>query len=262
MTKHLFVALFLFSMGTHTSIAAVITLTNGAPVYSENFNSLAASVPSSTTPTGWSFIENGSSGNNNGLYAASTGSGSGGDTYSFGTDADRAFGELTTGTFASTIGAQFRNGGTTAIQSMAIGYKGEQWRVGNSGTPRTDRLNFSYSLNATSLTTGTWNSLSSLDFLSPITTGTVGALNGKLALNRSSLSGNITGLTWNTGNDLWIRWTGIDVTGSDDGLAIDDFTLNATFAAAPAAVPEPGTLALLLTGLSTVLIRRFRTLSL
>ena len=53
---------------------------------------------------------------------------------------------------------------------------------------------------------------------------------------------------------------GFNATGNDDGLAIDDFTITATFAAAPAAVPEPGTFALLLTGLSTVLIRRFRNL--
>jgi hypothetical protein len=264
MLKHLLVVLLFVSVGACNAPAAVITLSNGTPSYSQNFDSLAASGASSTTPVGWSFVESGSSGNNNGLYAAGTGSGSGGDTYSFGSgsSSERAFGELTTSTLNTTIGAQFRNGGTTAIQSLAIGYKGEQWRVGNSGTPRTDRLNFSYSLNATSLATGTWNSVSSLSFLSPITSGTVGAINGNLAANQTNLAGSVTGLNVNSGSDLWIRWTGIDATSGDDGLAIDDFTLNATFAAAPAAVPEPGTFALLLTGLSTVLIRRFRTLSL
>ena len=97
--------------------------------------------------------------------------------------------------------------------------------------------------------------------------GTVGAINGNLAANQANLSGSVTGLNLNTGSDLWIRWTGVDITSADDGLAIDDFTLTATFAAAPAAVPEPGTFVLLLTGLSTALlrsplIRRFRTLSL
>lgn len=262
MIKNLLVVLLFVSVGTRYLSAAVITLSNGAPVYSENFNSLGTSGTSSTTPVGWSFAESGSSTRNDGLYTAGTGSSSTGDTYSFGTDSDRAFGELTTSTLNTTIGAQFRNGGTTAIQSLAIGYMGEQWRVGNSGTPRTDRLNFTYSLNATSLTTGTWNSVTSLDFLSPITSGTVGAINGNLAANQANLSGSVTGLNLNTGSDLWIRWTGVDITSADDGLAIDDFTLTATFAAAPAAVPEPSTFALLMTGLSTVLIRRFRTLSL
>lgn len=256
MTKQLLVVLFLLSMGTRTSIAAVITLSNGSPAYSENFNSLANSGSSSTTPNGWSFAESGSSGNNNGLYAASTGSSSGGDTYSFGTDTDRAFGELTTGTLSSIIGAQFRNTGSTTIQSVSIGYTGEQWRIGNSAAARIDRLNFFYSLDATSFTIGTWHSLSSLDFLSPITTGTVGAINGNLGTNQSNLSSNITGLNWTTGNDLWIRWTGFNADNNDDGLAIDDFSITASFAAAPAAVPEPGTFALLLTGLSAVLVRR------
>jgi hypothetical protein len=259
MAKQLLVVLFFVSVGACNALAAVITLSNGTPGYSQNFDSLAASGTSSATPTGWSFAESGA--NSNASYIAGTGSSLTGDTYSFGatSNSDRAFGELTTATLNSTIGAQFRNGGTTAIQSLTIGYKGEQWRVGNSGTPRTDRLNFSYSLNATSLATGTWNSVSSLNFLSPITSGTVGAINGNLAANQANLSESVTGLNLNTGSDLWIRWTGFDATSGDDGLAIDDFTITATFAAAPAAVPEPSTFAILLTGLSAVLIRRSRT---
>ncbi|MCX7396152.1 MAG: PEP-CTERM sorting domain-containing protein [Planctomycetales bacterium] len=260
MAKHLLVVLLFVSVGACNAPAAVITLSNGTPGYSQNFDSLAASGTSSATPVGWSFVENGLSG----LYAAGTGSSNVGDTYSFGTgtNTDRAFGELTTLTFASTFGAQFENDGSTAIQSVSIEYTGEQWRIGNNGAARTDRLNFQYSLNASSLTTGSWTSVSSLNFLSPITTGVVGAINGNLGSNQSDRSGSITSLNLTTGNTLWIRWMGFNATGNDDGLAIDDFTITATFAAAPAAVPEPGTFALLLTGLSTVLIRRFRTLSL
>src|SRR5947207_2136539 len=38
-------------------------------------------------------------------------------------------------------------------------------------------------------------------------------------------SGTITGLDIPNGGALWIRWTDFDVTGSDDGLAVDDFSL-------------------------------------
>lgn len=258
MRKHFAVvlALVIGTLSHRSSMAAVIELSNSAPAYSEDFNSLAASLTSSSTPTGWSFAESGSSGNNNGLYSASTGSSTAGDTYSFGTDSDRAFGELTTGTLNSTIGAQFRNTGSTAIQSLSIGYDGEQWRLGAIG--RTDRLDFQYSLNATSLITGTWTDLDALDFESPFTSGPTGALNGNLSANRLHRTGTATGLSVAFNEDVWIRWLVTDVTGADDGLAIDDFTLAATFAASPAAVPEPGTFALLLTGLSAVLFRRSR----
>lgn len=257
MMKHLFLALFFFSMGTHTSMAAVITLSNGTPAYSENFNSLVATGTSSTTPSGWSFAESGA--NANSSFLAGTGSGTAGDTYSFGAtgNSDRAFGELTTSTLNSTIGAQFRNGGTTSIQSLAISYNGEQWRLGAIG--RTDRLDFQYSLDAASLSTGTWTNLDALDFLSPVTSGSTGAKNGNLAANRTQVTGVVTGLSVGLNHDMWIRWRSSEITGADDGLAIDDFSLTATFAAAPAAVPEPGTFAFLLTGLSAALIRRSRT---
>ncbi len=260
MVKQLLVVLLFVSVGACNALAAVITLSNGTPSYSQNFDSLAASVTSSSTPTGWSFAESGA--NSNATYIAGTGSGTAGDTYSFGAtgNSDRAFGELTTATLNSTIGAQFRNAGSTAIQSLSIGYYGEQWRLGTIG--RTDRLDFQYSLNATSLTTGTWTDLNALDFGSPITSAPTGALNGNLGANRLHRAGTATGLSVAFNQDVWIRWLATDATGADDGLAIDDFTLTATFAASPAAVPEPGTFALLLTGLSTVLIRRFRTLSL
>jgi hypothetical protein len=127
---------------------------------------------------------------------------------------------------------------------VAIGYVGEQWRLGATG--RSDRLDFQYSLNATSLSTGTWTNLDTLDFLSPLTSGSTGAKNGNLAANRTSLSGNLTSLSIGNNQALWIRWISTNVTGADDGLAIDDFTITATFATTPAAVPEPASFIVLL----------------
>jgi len=108
---------------------------------------------------------------------------------------------------------------------MTIGYVGEQWRLGTVG--RADRLDFQYSLNAKSLTDGTWVDVNAIDFASPITSGTLGILNGNLAANRTSLSTTISSLNIANGTTFWIRWNDLNATGADDGLAIDDFAFSA-----------------------------------
>jgi hypothetical protein len=104
-------------------------------------------------------------------------------------------------------------------------YTGEQWRLGQSGRGA-DRLDFQYNLTTTSLTTPTgWVDVNALDFSSPITTGTVGALDGNAAANRTPVSGTISALSIAPGQTFWIRWFDFNVTGSDDGLGVDDFSL-------------------------------------
>jgi hypothetical protein len=48
--------------------------------------------------------------------------------------------------------------------------------------------------------------------------------------NRTTISATITGLSIANGATFFIRWTDTDASGSDDGLAIDDFSLTATAA--------------------------------
>src|SRR5262245_28412415 len=99
-------------------------------LYTENFNSLAASGTSNTpaaTPTGWEYLEAGTGGNL--TYAADNGASSTGNTYSFGSDPDRAFGELTTNTVLPTLGVSFVNAIGRDITELVISYTGEQWRL-------------------------------------------------------------------------------------------------------------------------------------
>src|SRR5437764_612247 len=160
-----------------TSAAGSISLTTLGSAYTQNFDTLANSGTSSTVPTGWDFSESGTNANTS--YTAGTGSSTTGDTYSFGVAGtnlvtDRAFGGLQSGSLIPTIGASFTNNTGAAITSLAIAYTGEQWRLGATGRGA-DRLDFQYSTNATSLTTGTWTDADALDFSSP-NTSTVGAL--------------------------------------------------------------------------------------
>lgn len=90
---------------------------------------------------------------------------------------------------------------------------------------REDRLDFQYSLDATALNNGTWVDVDALDFIAPVTTGTVGLRDGNAAENRTLVSGSLDGLALAPGETVWIRWSDFNAAGADDGLAVDDFTL-------------------------------------
>jgi predicted extracellular nuclease len=219
-------ALFLagmLSIARPAHAAGSISLPAAGAPYSQNFDTLASSGTSSTLPQGWDLAESGASAN--GTYTAGTGSSLTGDTYSFGASAsaERAFGALQSGSLIPAIGASFTNNTGATITQLAVTYTGEQWRLGNAG--RADRLDFQFSTNAISLTNGTWLDQNSLDFTSPISTSPTGALNGNAAANRATISGTLSGLNIADGAVFWIRWTDFNAAGSDDGMAIDDFSL-------------------------------------
>ena len=82
-----------------------------------------------------------------------------------------------------------------------------------------------------------------MTFVAPVTAGTVGALDGNLLANQTVKSlGYVVGSNYTLpsavapGGQFWIRWTDFGATGSDDGLSIDNFTINA--------IPEPSSMAL------------------
>ncbi len=235
MIKKISILLLVISCCLITNAQIIITGFNTP--YSQDFNSLANTGTSVLVPAGWAFAETGS--NSNTAYTASTGGATGGDTYSFGNSptTDRAFGGLQSGSLNPTIGARFTNNTGATITSITINYTGEQWRLGL--TAREDRMDFQYSTDATTLLTGNWLDANTLDFIAPVTAGTVGALNGNLAANRTVIAAYIiTGLSINDGADFWIRWTDFNASGADDGLGIDDFTISVDGIAAPLCI-EP-----------------------
>jgi predicted extracellular nuclease len=211
-------------------VSAQVSLTTLGSAYTQDFNTLANSGTTNTTvPPGWAFLETGTSANT--TYAADTGSGNGGNTYSYGAASatDRAFGALQSGSVIPSLGAAFTNNTGATITDLAISFTGEQWRIANITTARDDRLDFEYSLDATSLSTGTWTAATALNFVNPIkTAATAGALDGNAAANRTAVSGSIGSLSIPAGATFWIRWKDFNATGADDGLAIDDFSLTPT----------------------------------
>src|SRR5262245_6177570 len=129
------------------SVAAQVNLHQINTAYQQSFDTLAfaTGATSDVLPIGWSYIE--TLGNANTTYATGTGSSNAGNTYSFGqaNSTERALGGLQSGTLLPTIGARFTNNTGSAITSLFITYRGEQWRLGTSGRGP-DRLDFQYSL--------------------------------------------------------------------------------------------------------------------
>ncbi|MFZ2359983.1 MAG: hypothetical protein WA040_11635, partial [Anaerolineae bacterium] len=205
-------------------LLAAIVLTGST--YTQDFDTLANSSTSSATPTGWAFSETGA--NANTTYTAGTGSSSTGDTYSFGSDSavERAFGGLRSGSLVPIIGAEFTNGTGVTITSIGIAFNCEQWRIGFANRNAADRLDFQYSTNATSLTTGNWVDVDDLDCLSTNTADSVGAKDGNNSQYRTAVSAIVAGLNFANGATFWLRWTDYDISNADDGLGIDDFRLD------------------------------------
>lgn len=219
-----------FSQVGAQAVPTCFQITSGNLTYTENFDSLGTG-GGTAAPGAFGFVESDTSAN--GAFVAGTGSSGTGDTYNFGDTAaatDRAFGGLLSGSLTPIIGACFTNNTSSPLRGFSIGYAGEQYRLGATG--RADRLDFQFSTNATSLTTGTYVDVNVLDFNSPTTTGSTGELDG----NSSRTVIPLTQITLPTpipvGSTIFIRFSDFNAAGSDDGLAIDDFTFSVATATA------------------------------
>lgn len=212
-----------------TGGTGTIRLTGLGIPYTQTFDTLASTgITSTLSVEGWYLDE--VSTNADYSYRVGTGSNTTGDTYSFGTSGstERAFGTLLSNSLTPMIGAQFTNNTGQTITMLSITYTGEQWRLGQSRASPPDRLDFQLSTTAITITAPItyWVDYDTLDFSSPVVTGTVGALDGNAAANRTTLSYTITGLSIANGASFWIRWVDWDLSpGADDGLGIDDFSL-------------------------------------
>jgi predicted outer membrane repeat protein len=196
--------------------------------YSQDFSTLAKSgtsindwVDDSTIP-GWYATRT--------SYTTGTGTNNTGALYSFGANmnADRALGSVasaSTGTIY--YGLRLQNDTGSPITKLQVSYTGEQWR--NGGNTSQQQLKFSYQTGSTltSLTTGTWTPVTSLDFTGPIATTSAGSLIGNASANRVVITPVILNLAAPiaNGEEIILRWEDIDDGGNDHGLAIDNVSV-------------------------------------
>ncbi|MDX1983581.1 MAG: Calx-beta domain-containing protein, partial [Bryobacteraceae bacterium] len=212
--------------------AQCLSLRETGAEYTQNFDTLGnAGTANTALPAGWQFAESGASARNNSAYAASDGSGNSGDVYSFGATGsiDRALGTLRSGTLIPVVGACFTNNTGAMLTTLSIRYTGEMWRAGVANRGAADRLDFQISTDAV-----VWTDVDALDFTSPTIRTAVGATDGNEAAFRTAKGHTISGLSIADGATFHIRWTDFDISSSDDGLAVDDFSLTPLAGVAPA----------------------------
>ncbi|MFN7564450.1 MAG: ExeM/NucH family extracellular endonuclease [Prosthecobacter sp.] len=145
-----------------------------------------------------------------------------------GTSTERALGMLASSGYAGRAGLVLVNNSGGTLTRFTLSYTGEQWRLGGGSA---NTLTFAYAVGASGINTGTYKTVSTLSFTSPITGTTASALDGNAAANRVSLSATVTDVPWGPGQTLVLRWSDVNDSGGDDALAMDDFTFSA----------EPGT---------------------
>ncbi|MBD0279540.1 MAG: choice-of-anchor J domain-containing protein, partial [Flavisolibacter sp.] len=231
-------------------IQAQINLTTPNGSYSEDFDVMGST--GTSLPTGWTAIRIAGTGTIGQTLApvVSNGSNNAGGIYNAGTtgSADRALGTLASGSTTPAFGISFINNTGTTITDFLLSGFSEQWRTGSNA--QVERVVFEYSTNATSLNTGTWTAVSTLDLVEVLTSNNSNtAVDGNDPANRTAISGAISSINLANGNTLWIRWTDQDNTGNDGMYALDDFKMawtnasgnNSVTIAAGISAAEPAT---------------------
>lgn len=190
------------------------------------FDDLANSGTNSLTIKGAYLFET----TGNTTYGADNGSSNTGNTFSYGTTlaTDRALGSLASGgNNPLHVGLKLTNTTGGTINAIDLTYTGEQWR--NGGNTSADILFFQYSTDATSLSTGTWNTINAMNMVSLQNTITPTALDGNNPANRTTLNGIIgLGAIANNGS-VWIRWRDENQGGNDHGMGVDDVIITPLF---------------------------------
>ena len=209
---------------------ALVSITALNVNYSENFDGMGAT--GTTLPANWASIRIAGSGTIGALpIVVGDGSANSGANYNIGTtnSTDRALGALSSGSTVPAFGVNFTNNTGDKITEFNLTAVVEQWRSGDNAV--VESMAFSYSVDATSLNTGTWTNVTSLDANEILTSTTAAAaVNGDLTANQASISTtvNISPTPCLAGGTLWVRWVDANATGSDCVLAIDNFVFKAT----------------------------------
>ncbi|UOQ67322.1 T9SS type A sorting domain-containing protein [Hymenobacter volaticus] len=216
-----------FSLTAFAQALTPISISSAATVYNQNFDGLGAT--GTTYPTGWTGLR--LTGTGTALEAlnpvVSDGSSNTGAIYNVGSTAatDRAIGSLASASTEPAFGAVFSNQTGAAITRVNIAARTEQWRSGSNNAVN-EIVAFEYSLNATSLSTGTWTAVTTLDLNERATTTTAAAaIDGNLAANSAAINGSIT-LNWPANTTMWIRWKDTDNLNSDALIAVDNFAIS------------------------------------
>ena len=221
--------LTLFFVSSHL-FAQQISLTACGTPYTENFNTYLGTGLS--IPNGWATASAATqvfNGAGNGVAASSTGAAAttGGNIAYGSSAADYAIGTLRSGTTGNiTLTATFVNNTGKTITDLTIAYDFEQWRYANTS---------GYAVTQTGLGAAV---VSGLD-----QAGVAAGTNGTPTVTPKSIT--LSGLMIEPCATFTLSWMTTDIAGSDNGIAVDNFSItpttcsNNTITVSPAAVFPP-----------------------
>lgn len=196
--------------------------------YNEEFDGMGTSVTDTNYLPGWTAINtvNGTTLS----MAVTNGSDTTGNAYNVGrTDVEeRAFGTLADAATIPAIGALFTNNTGGSVSKISIQARMEQWRQSGNASVN-ESVAFYYSLDATSLNSGTWTAVTALNLNEKLTTtATSMAVNGNLGVNYTFPLQSIISMNWANGTNLWIKWVDKNDAGSNGLYALDSFIISVT----------------------------------
>lgn len=250
---------------------AAVSVDSTSFTYSQTFDTLITTGTSQawsndSTLAGWSLFTKDS--NAITTYNAGAGTSNTGAFYSFGTGTgtDRAlggaasggayFGSPSAGAVAGYIALGLTNDSGSQLDSITIGFSGEQWRDGGNVSGALQTMVLEYGFGSSFAAVTSWTAPGgNFNWTSPIanTSATGAAVDGNVAGSVPGKGGTLSSLSWDTSSTLWLRWIERNDTGNDHGLAIDDFSITGVTAAA---IPEPASVVLGSLGLLCILRRR------
>jgi endonuclease/exonuclease/phosphatase family metal-dependent hydrolase len=221
-------------------VSAQVLMSGGT--YSQDFDSLANSVGQNTnwvdnlTLPGW-YISKSVAPNAVTSYRVDSGASLTGAIYSYGTNdangiTDRALGSVAAGTPGNfAYGIRFTNDTGSAQSNITVSYTGEQWR--NGGNASAQKLAFSYLVSSSPITSSdalnanSWTAFTGLDFTTPTTGLTAGALDGNNPANEEVFTNVVlSGIVVQPGQEIFLRWFDTNDTGNDHAVAVDNLTVS------------------------------------
>lgn len=216
-----------------------ISIANANAV-TQNFDTMGASQTASL-PSNWRFGPEGNSSPGwatSGFQTAATqssnsGTPTAGGRYNFGSSTtERAPGFMTSGSYDSpnAIMAYYRNTNTSTLTKLTISYDAERYRrnTGSAGS-----IAFAYSTNGT-----TWTTVSAGAV--PATTFPTGSNSYGFPLNSVNTAFEISNLTLAQNADIYLRWVITTGASNAQGIAIDNVSVTATYAATvPTVTTDP-----------------------
>jgi len=200
-----------------------------------------ALVAISTTGAAWQAARILGSGSTVVKLNVDTGSGNSGAMGSYGVAAsvNRSLGCIASGTTVPAFGVGLTNTTGSVLGTVTITFKAQQWRSPSNSTATLGVVNtlaFAYGLSSNGITGDKFLSAAAMtadangNVISGPTSGTTTSTVGLVELGTNTVT--LTGLTWNAGDVLYLRWQDTNDAANDAALAINDLAITADVASA------------------------------